>query len=210
MRENHSKSAFLYQQVRRAIQSGRYLPGQRIDPGTLASEFSTSPTPVRFALYRLVGEGMLEDHARNGLYVPLPNELGLRDLYDWMQRLLLIACDMEPSSFIAKTDPSRRTIAAGGDLVKMTWQLFDDIARVTGHRSLHRAVKQANDRLASIRRGKQSLIDDASDELSYLARHWHQDNMSALKEGIHDYHERRKTLAPCIVALLSDNSRRLH
>lgn len=28
----HSKSAFVYGQVRRALRSGRYAPGQRIDP----------------------------------------------------------------------------------------------------------------------------------------------------------------------------------
>lgn len=78
----HSKSAFLYGQVRRALQAGRYVPGQRIDPATLAAEFNTSPTPVRFALYRLVGEGLIADHARSGLHVPLLTEVALHDLYD--------------------------------------------------------------------------------------------------------------------------------
>ena len=55
----HSKSVFVYGQVRCALRSGRYAPGQRIDPAGLATEFKTSPTPVRFALYRLVGEGLV-------------------------------------------------------------------------------------------------------------------------------------------------------
>ena len=94
MHESYSKSAFLHQQIRRALQSGRYLPGERVDPGTLAKEFRISTTPVRLALYRLVGEGLLEDHARGGLHVPLLNEVAMRDLYDLMQRLLLMACDI--------------------------------------------------------------------------------------------------------------------
>src|SRR3546814_186824 len=69
-----SKSALLYREVRCALRSGRYVPGQRIDPATIAEEFHASATPVRFALYRLVGEGLIADHARSGLYVPLPNE----------------------------------------------------------------------------------------------------------------------------------------
>src|SRR3546814_9575392 len=48
-----SKSAFLYKQIRRALRSGRYVPGERLDPATIAEEFHTSATPVRFALYRL-------------------------------------------------------------------------------------------------------------------------------------------------------------
>src|SRR3546814_4192376 len=89
-----SKSAFLYKQIRRALRSGRYVPGERLDPATIAEEFHASATPVRFALYRLVGEGLIADHARTGLYVPLPTEVALRDLYDWMRRLLLMACDI--------------------------------------------------------------------------------------------------------------------
>ena len=69
-------------------------PGQRIDPATLAAEFDTSPTPVRFALYRLVGEALTVDHARDGLHIPLLTEVAMRDLYDWMERLLLMACDI--------------------------------------------------------------------------------------------------------------------
>ncbi|WP_218569773.1 GntR family transcriptional regulator [Pseudomonas sp. Hp2] len=135
----HSKSAFLYGQLRRALQSGRYAPGQRIDPARLAAEFDTSATPVRFALYRLVGEGLVSDHARGGLHVPLLGEVALRDLYDWMQRLLLMACDIgvAPSTEAGRLDPA----PAEHDVAKLTWKLFDAIARATAHRSLHQAVK---------------------------------------------------------------------
>lgn len=200
-----SKSAFVYRQVRRALQAGRYAPGQRIDPATLASEFNTSPTPVRFALYRLVGEGMVTDHARNGLRVPLLNEVALRNLYDWMERLLLMACDIGEAPTFQKTGKPE-LVAADGDLVKLTWQLFDAIARATAHGSLHHAVKQANDRLAPIRRAKQGLLEHGFEELSELNRHWQARDIPSLKTALRDYHERRKQLVPCIVALLSDGS----
>lgn len=64
-----SKTAFLYEMVRLALQSGRYAPGERIEPAMLAKEYNTSPTPVRFALYRLVGEGLIDDRARDGLRI---------------------------------------------------------------------------------------------------------------------------------------------
>ncbi|AGG87605.1 GntR family transcriptional regulator [Rhodanobacter denitrificans] len=204
-----SKSTLVYGQVRRALQAGRYTPGQRIDPAKLASEFKTSPTPVRFALYRLVGEGMVTDHARNGLHVPLLNEVALRNLYDWMERLLLMACDIGEPPAIQKTG-KLELVAADGDLVKLTWQLFDAIARATAHGSLHLAVKQANDRLAPIRRAKQGLLKNRFEELSELNRHWETRDIQALRSALSDYHERRKQLVPCIVALLSDGSDYLH
>jgi len=205
MRTNHSKSALLYQQVRRALQSGRYLPGQRIDPGSLAEEFRTSPTPVRFALYRLVGEGLIDDHARNGLHVPLLTELALRELYDWMEYLLLTACDLVASRADAQLRRADDTpVDNRGDVVKGTWQLFDAIAGAAGFRPLHQAVKQANDRLAPVRRAKRGLIDHPDEELAELSGYWQDRDIPALKAGLRDYHARRKRLVPRIVALLVD------
>lgn len=195
----HSKSALLYRQIRRALQSGRYLPGQRIDPGMLAAEFKTSPTPVRFALYRLVGEGMIVDHARNGLQVPLPTEVALRDLYDWMERLLLMACDIGIAP-VARRPEELALTSPDDDVVKLTWQLFDAIAGATAHRSLHNAVRQTNDRMAPIRRAKQGLIEHTFEELADLIQSWQQRDMPTLKSALRDYHERRKQLVPCIVA----------
>lgn len=120
MSANYSKSAFLYEQVRRALQSGRYLPGQRLDPGKLATEYNTSLTPIRLALSRLVGAGLLEDHARSGMHVPLPSEVAMRDLYDWMERLLLIACDQGTSSSPYKSTRSFEATSPDDDLVKLS------------------------------------------------------------------------------------------
>lgn len=201
----HSKSVIVYRQVKRAMRSGRYAPGERLDPSRLASEFKTSPTPVRFALYRLVGEALIVDHARDGLHVPLPNEVVLRNLYDWMERLLLMACDIGEEPRLRES-AALELATVDSDLAKLTWQLFDTIARVTAHGSLHRAVKQANDQLAPIRRAKQGLLDHAHEELSLLHRHWLARDIPALKSALHDYHERRRQLVPCIVALLSDHN----
>lgn len=205
MDATHSKSAFVYGEVRCALRSGRYAPGQRVDPATLAVEFNTSPTPVRLALYRLVGEGLIVDQARGGLHVPLLTELALRDLYDWMERLLLMACDIGTAPTVQETGTLEIT-SADDDLVKLTWQLFDAIALTTGHRSLHHAVELANDRLAPIRRAKQGLLNHGFEELSELNRHWQARDLPALESALRDYHERRKQAVPNIVALLSEGS----
>lgn len=95
-------------------------------------------------------------------------------------------------------------------LTKLTWQLFDAIAAVTAQRSLHQALKRANDRLAPIRRAKQHLLDHRFEELSELIRYWHAQDYPALKSGLHDYHERRRRLVPCIVATLIERRNSLH
>jgi len=204
-----SKSAFVYGQVRRALQTGHYVPGQRIDPGMIATEFNTSPTPVRFALYRLVGEGLLADHARDGLYVPLPTEMALRDLYDWMQRLVPMSCE---AGFVPQASSAARHVEVPSpedDLVELTWQLFDAIAQATAHGQLRLAVKRANDRLAPIRRAMQDLLEKPFEELSTMARLWQMRDIPSLEAALHDYHERRKQLVPCIVARLNARAERL-
>ncbi|WP_394003205.1 GntR family transcriptional regulator [Luteimonas sp. WGS1318] len=209
MIELHSKTALLHRQLRRALQSGRYLPGQRIDPAALAREFKASTTPVRQALYRLVGEHLIEDQARNGFVVPLPSEIALRNLYDWMERLLVMACDIGVAELVRQS--GRVTpVPANGDPVKRTWKLFDAVAHATAHHPLHQAVRQANDRLAPIRRAKHHLLTSADDELDALAHHWERGDTAALRHEVRAYHARRKQLVPCIVAVLIESSGRLH
>lgn len=199
----HTKKGQLFRQIRRGLRSGRYYPGQRIDPHTIAKECGMSATPVRSALERLVGAGLLSDHPRGGLRVPLPTELALRDLYDWMQRLLLMACEIG-------RPPARSYVTAGpaptGEVVKQTWQLFDAIAMASGKRCLHRAVEQANDRLAPVRHAKQGLFEDSRSEFTELSQHWHAGELPALKTVLCSYHERRKKQVPRIVALLNDDT----
>lgn len=209
MNAMHIKSTLVHERIRRALQSGRYLPGQRIEPQAVASEFKTSVTPVRMAFHQLVGEGMIENHPRGGLYVPLLSEVALRDRYDWMQQMLLMAFDIGWSPQTRKLE-ARRVAADPADVPKSTWKLFDAIAEATEHYELHQAVRRTNDQLAPVRRAKQTLIDDAHAELAELCRHWQSGDTTALKAGINAYYTRRKRLVPKIVALLNAKRARLH
>lgn len=202
-----SKTALLYSTVRRALQSGRYVPGERIDPASLAHEFHMSPTPVRCALYRLAGEGVIVDHPRHGFQVPLPTELGLRDQYDWMEQLLVLAC----TSPVRKESTHFNALAAvDDDLPKRTWKLFDAIARSSGQWSLHQAVRRNNDRLAPIRRASLELKIDVPEELDRLQQLFAAHDLRRLEQALRDYHAHRKQLVPQIVALLAERRDRLH
>lgn len=202
MNAKRSKGAFLYEQIRTSLQNGRYAPGERIDPAALATEFKTSQTPVRFALYRLVGEGVIHDHAREGFHVPLPTDLVLHNLYDWMERLLVMACELGFSAMHKHQDqPSHRK--RDGDPVKLTRQLFENMALATEDLALYQAVLQANDRLGPIRHAKRGVFEQTLEEVVRLREHWHNHDLPSLKQGIIDYHDRRRKLVPRIVASLS-------
>lgn len=198
----HTKSVQLQERIRQALRSGHYLPGDRIDPATLADEFDTSVMPVRLALERLVGEGILEHRDRGGAYLPLPVEIELRDTYDWMQRLLLMACDVDIVGGVPGGIQQPEPASNDDDLAEATWQLFDAIADATVHMRLSKAVRRTNDQLAPIRKAKRGLVDDDIEELAALQRHWRTRDLPRLCTALRDYHERRKQLAPCITATL--------
>lgn len=54
----------IYRELRRRIIFTELRPGQGIDVGDAAAEFSTSRTPVRDALHRLDHDGLVEVHPR--------------------------------------------------------------------------------------------------------------------------------------------------
>lgn len=199
-----SKSVWLYAQVRRELRTGRFVPGERIDPNQLAQEFATSPTPVLYALHRLVGEGTIHHQIpEGGFQVPLATERMLRELYDWMQWLMVRACDLAVAPRARQDRDTPPLIPRrDGDVVRQTRVLFEAIARDTGHHRLYFAVRCTNDRLEPIRRAAQPLLPNASEELAALTRLWLKHDLNRLKAGLIDYHERRKHLVPHIVAVL--------
>ena len=195
-----SKGTRLYGQIRRALQCGRFAPGQRLEPATLADEFDTSLTPVRAALHHLSGERLVSDKGRDGFYVPLPTEAALRALYEWMEDRLLASVDggALPNGKTHRIPDSHASIA------KATWQLFDTIARRTPQLELHLAAQNANDRLAPIRIAKQALVSDAHAEFTELVSAWERADIARLKSALRAYHARRRHLVPAIVELLND------
>lgn len=205
-----SKTTALYEKILRRLQAGRFVPGARIDPRALADEFATSPTPVVNALYRLLGEGMLTNHAREGGFqVPPTNERRLRNLYHWMQRLMVMACDIGittddelPDTFQPPNQDS--------DIVQLTRELFEEVALATDDYCLHDAVRHTNNRLEPIRRVTQPLLLDATGEFAQLRRLWHRRDLGHLRAALIRYHERRMRMVPRIVGLLDDLEFRVH
>jgi DNA-binding GntR family transcriptional regulator len=68
--------------LREAIQVGRYRPGSRLVQDDLATEYGTSRIPLREALRRLEGEGLVQIAANRGAVVRPLVPKDVADLYD--------------------------------------------------------------------------------------------------------------------------------
>ncbi|MEQ6896571.1 GntR family transcriptional regulator [Microbacterium sp. KR10-403] len=72
----------LYRILTDRIITGVLQPGERIDPGAIASEFGVSRAPVRDALTRMEFEQMVETRARYGSFVVRPT---VQDIHEVCQ-----------------------------------------------------------------------------------------------------------------------------
>src|ERR671913_1770274 len=89
-----------YERIRGLVLSGELAPGTRLGQVELAERLGISRTPVREALRRLGGEGLVEGHSNHGFRV---TDLGL----DAVLRRLEVRAILEPG--IAALAAGRRT-----------------------------------------------------------------------------------------------------
>ena len=98
----------LYHYLRSAIRSGELAPGQRLVEQAIATATSTSRTPVREALRKLVGNGLAESSGR-GLVVARLSSQELQELWEANEALWLT---------VGKLAVERATVV---DIAEMTY-----------------------------------------------------------------------------------------
>ena len=103
-----------YERIRGYVLGGEVMPGARLGQVELAERFGISRTPVREALRRLAGEGLVDLHSNRGFRVA---DLGL----DAVLRRLEVRAILEPG--IAALAAERRT---GRDLELMKVAIADE------------------------------------------------------------------------------------
>jgi DNA-binding transcriptional regulator YhcF (GntR family) len=81
-REAMTLSDDIFQALATAIVSGKIKPGQRVDEPSVCRKFGVSRTPVREALRRLSGTGLVEVTPRKGVTAAQINVDQLTDMYE--------------------------------------------------------------------------------------------------------------------------------
>ncbi|HKH12655.1 MAG TPA: GntR family transcriptional regulator [Rubrobacter sp.] len=97
---SYSVADLAYERIRGLVLSGELAPGTRLGQVELAERLGISRTPVREALRRLGGEGLVEGHSNHGFRV---TDLGL----DAVLRRLEVRTVLEPG--IARLAADRRS-----------------------------------------------------------------------------------------------------
>lgn len=179
------------------LSEGALRPGERVDVSDLSRRFGASATPVRAALYRLVGERLLTSLQGEGFLVPRLTEPDLSDLYQWNAALLVNASRAAGDDPAVAPEPP----ATDGPITALE-DLFARLAARSGNVEVEWAVAGASDRLHRPRCAELDLIPEFHEESLELRRLAADGASGALRQALVAYHRRRLRLVPSIVRVL--------
>jgi DNA-binding FadR family transcriptional regulator len=192
--------------LRARLHAGRFVLGEQLEPQHLADELNASITPVRDALHRLVGERLVEVAPAGGFRIPILTEVGLRHLYDWNRRLLLLALADAPRSAPAagSAGPAAPASTDEPELPERTARLFAAITDLSANPECGLAVAAISERLAFVRVREPLMAgeDRAEEELAGLERLLARGDWRGLRGAIASYHRHRLRLAGALIAAL--------
>jgi DNA-binding transcriptional MocR family regulator len=187
----------VYRALKEQLASGRFRPGEPLEPRTLSDALNASITPVRDALHRLVGERLVEAPRGTGFRMPLLTEVGLRHLYAWNEALLLLGAAGPRGSVSGTLDTG-----ALADPLHELEALFLAIAGRTGNPEHVEAVARLSARLRPIRAVEEMVIGPSAPERAQLQGDLELDNRPAMRRALRAYHRRRGRAAALLVAEL--------
>jgi DNA-binding GntR family transcriptional regulator len=189
----------VYEALKRRIMEHGFRPGDRLDPAMLAETLSSSVTPVREALHRLTGEGLVDTRTSEGFHLPAIDEPALKDLYGWTNDVLLLAVrgwsrarvPVITSSGVARSGSANWTAA-----------IFLSIAERSSNSEHGRAVLSLNARLHAVRSVEPQVLDVVDAEIASIAEAVAGEEAERIRRLVSAYHKRRRRSAAALVRAL--------
>jgi hypothetical protein len=193
------------QSLRDQLRDGVYPPGARITATEVSDRLGLSPTPVREALARLCGEGLLEDRRGQGVFVRHLMAADIADLYRLSLAHLLIAQDPQRPKLTRRVAPEcgEEPVSGPADPVRDVERLFVVWVAEGAGRVLASAHHLLQVQLGPVRRLEHLLIPDLAAEAGALEAAQAPGDMSARLHLVRHFHARRVRLAERLAGQLS-------
>jgi DNA-binding GntR family transcriptional regulator len=194
------------QTLRSGLREGAYGFERRLAATEIAEGLALSATPVREALARLAGEGLVEDRRGQGYFVRRPTAGDVADLYRLALAHLTVALDPRRPRLAARDGlPEPDATEAPTDVVvERVDRLFERWVAEAGGWSLEESYARAQARLAPIRRREPLLLDDLAAEAESLAAV--ADDPAARLAAARRFHRRRIVLAGRLTGVLESRA----
>ena len=215
MAQNRDQFAFVLAALRQRLRGGAYVQGEPLTVNDLAIAWGVSATPIREALARLAGEGLLEDRRGRGYFAWRLDVSDLEDLYRSQNALTIAALSslercsasraMAPGA--APLELARPARNRGTDAVEF-WEAFTArVAQEAGHRFLLHAQERLADRLAPARRVEPAVLIESLGDLNGLVEAFNDRAWRQLAVDVQDFFSRRKSAAASIVDKMRTDAR---
>ena len=159
-----------YEQIRTKIVTLDYSPGDHLDEKSIVTELGVSRTPVREALIRLAGEGLVKMAKNRGASVA---ELDLESLHavfeaaDLIERAIVrLACVRRSKADLAAIEKAMQECERAFNALSVSQMVLSNI-------EFHIAVAQASHNKYFIKSYRQILSDQER-----IAQYWYSNNIA--------------------------------
>lgn len=186
-----------------AVQTGRLRGGEPVIVTEEAQRLRLSTTPVREALARLNGEGLVERAVTGGYVVARSDAAAVRDRYALRAHYLAIAVGFTRETLGDLVAPP---LAPPSSTAPAVDRLFHSLVRGAGNVALTAAFDQLARHLELLKRSEALLFPDQAAEAEDLRQAANADSDDRLLQRIAAYHRRRMAAAPTLVRLAQDES----
>lgn len=199
-------------QIRQRLRLGRHVLGEQLMITELARELHLSSTPIREALSRLAGEGLIEDRRGSGYFAWRLDAVDLVELYDlqlaYLTAALRRAADPGVMELKAANGRAEAVLGSAGDeVVRSTEAVMEKVISGGRSQALSRANRLLADRLAPARRVEVRVSLPVERDLHVL-------RVAVAAGGdptaaFEDYHRRRVSQAPAVIAAMRSEAGRI-
>ncbi|HLZ78590.1 MAG TPA: GntR family transcriptional regulator [Sphingomonas sp.] len=192
----------VYATLKMRLMEGEFAPGSRLDPAELRRDLASSTTPIRDALHRLAGEGLIETWQNEGFRAPQISEPAIRDFYEWSNELIHVVI----RAAARRPDHRLRARSSGEDYAARVADTFHQLAALSANHEHRRVVANLCDRGLILWRAEHRVIDDVLADLGAIEQTGAEGDWAEAGRAIDLFHRRRLRVVPEIAASLRDRS----
>lgn len=197
---NRDQFAIVLATLRSRFRDGEWVEGEPLTVADIATECGVSATPVREALARLAGEGLVEDRRGRGYHARRIDVVDLGDLYRAQHILTetgIAAAAGTQAGPLLEFHPSPEDFLT--EPVRVWEGLFDALVRQANNSFLMSEQRRLADRLAPARRQEPRVLGEGVADYGPLATAISGLDWAALGALLKSFSRRRKAAVEALV-----------
>ncbi|MEK7430711.1 MULTISPECIES: GntR family transcriptional regulator [unclassified Phenylobacterium] len=194
--------------MRSRLRAGRLVLGEQLMITDLSRELGLSATPIREALSRLAGEGLIEDRRGVGHFAWRLDAIDLQGLYD-LQMAYLRGAFLRPAHAWSVDELGVGEVADDAKHLTRTERIHERVIARSRNLWLTRSHRLLADRLAPARRVEPLVLSGLEIELDHLEALLPDATVEELQDAFGGYYGRRVRLATDIIAAMRGPGRGL-